>query len=71
MAGWEPEVLRFEPYTAEEIARILEERVQGVMQPQAIVLAAKKVAGTGDLRKALDVCRCVNARPAYGLRTRS
>jgi cell division control protein 6 len=27
------------------------------MQSMAIELAARKVAGTGDLRKALDVCR--------------
>lgn len=58
MAGWEPEVLRFAPYTAEEIVKIVEDRVgPGIFMSQAVLLAAKKVAGTGDLRKALDVCR--------------
>ena len=28
-----------------------------LMQPMAIELAARKIADTGDLRKALDVCR--------------
>ena len=28
-----------------------------IMQPMAIELTARKLAGTGDLRKALDVCR--------------
>ncbi|KAJ3320998.1 AAA ATPase [Boothiomyces sp. JEL0866] len=28
-----------------------------IMQPMAVELAARKLAGTGDLRKALDVCR--------------
>jgi cell division control protein 6 len=28
-----------------------------LMQPNAIELTARKLAGTGDLRKALDVCR--------------
>jgi cell division control protein 6 len=31
-----------------------------IMQPMAVEMAARKLAGTGDLRKALDVCRyCV------------
>lgn len=30
-----------------------------LMQPAAIEIAARKIANTGDLRKALDVCRCV------------
>ena len=28
-----------------------------LMQPMAIEIAARKIANTGDLRKALDVCR--------------
>lgn len=31
--------------------------VKTLMQPMAIELTARKLAGTGDLRKALDVCR--------------
>jgi cell division control protein 6 len=30
-----------------------------IMQPMAVELAARKLAGTGDVRKALDVCRYV------------
>ncbi|KAI9030467.1 P-loop containing nucleoside triphosphate hydrolase protein [Hyaloraphidium curvatum] len=69
MAGWEPQVLHFVPYTVEEISAIIKDRLDSaaeadgidskepLMQPQAILLAARKCAGTGDLRKALDVCR--------------
>lgn len=42
----------------------LEKETEGVannaiplMQPMAIEIAARKIANTGDLRKALDVCR--------------
>ncbi|KAJ3360422.1 AAA ATPase [Kappamyces sp. JEL0680] len=41
-----------------------------LMQPMAIELTARKLAGTGDLRKALDVCRywpCDNRRHAISM----
>ncbi|BFZ62840.1 AAA ATPase [Saitoella coloradoensis] len=70
--GVEPELVQFRPYKAEEIKEIiltkletLKEEGEGeglmlgeVMQPAAVTLLAKKVAAsTGDLRKALDLCR--------------
>ncbi|ODQ51825.1 P-loop containing nucleoside triphosphate hydrolase protein [Saitoella complicata NRRL Y-17804] len=68
--GVEPELVQFRPYKAEEIKEIilaklgsLKEESEGaglgeVMQPAAVTLLAKKVAAsTGDLRKALDLCR--------------
>ncbi len=62
-----PELLPFMPYTAGQIAEILTSKLKSLspdagttpfMQPPAIQLCAKKVAGqTGDLRKAFDICR--------------
>ena len=70
MKGFEPKILMFEPYKINEITAIIKDRLAGiespiknqngeseVMQPIAIEMAARKIAGTGDLRKALDVCR--------------
>ncbi|KAJ3340370.1 hypothetical protein HDU93_007095 [Gonapodya sp. JEL0774] len=62
--GVEPALLNFPAYTVAQIAEILRDRVasvssldQPLFQPAAVELAARKTAGTGDLRKALDVCR--------------
>lgn len=66
-----PQLLAFKPYTADQIAKIIEERlwslVGGVkedngtiplMHPAAIQLCARKTASnTGDLRKSFDLCR--------------
>ena len=73
--GFNPQVLTFEPYKINEITAIIKDRLSGiespvknqngeseVMQPIAIEMAARKIAGTGDLRKALDVCRYNNLR---------
>lgn len=70
MKGYNPQILTFEPYKINEITAIIKDRLVGiespiknqngeseVMQPIAIEMAARKIAGTGDLRKALDVCR--------------
>lgn len=68
-----PQLLAFKPYTAPEIACIIEERLWSLlggrkegdtksapplMHPTAIQLCARKTASnTGDLRKAFDLCR--------------
>lgn len=66
-----PQLLAFKPYTADQIAKIIEDRlwslVGGVkeesdtiplMHPAAIQLCARKTASnTGDLRKSFDLCR--------------
>lgn len=66
-----PEVLTFKPYTAEDVVKIIQERLLSLyedeskrtlgevplMHPAAIQFCAKKIAKTtGDLRKAFDVC---------------
>jgi cell division control protein 6 len=63
----EPQLVNFNPYKVEEISAIIKDRLSSlnqdkdapaIIQPQAIELCARKVAAaTGDLRKALDVCR--------------
>jgi cell division control protein 6 len=68
----EPIYIRFEPYKVPEITAIITDRLIGlqdpivdqngkilipVMHPMAVEMAARKLAGTGDVRKALDVCR--------------
>ncbi|GAB5591470.1 AAA ATPase [Umbelopsis nana] len=63
----EPQLVNFNPYKVEEISAIIKDRLStltkdkdapAIMQPQAIELCARRVAAaTGDLRKALDVCR--------------
>ena len=64
-----PRLLHFPPYSREEIATILIERVRGegvsgergkevVMERAAVEFCARKVSAVhGDLRKALDICR--------------
>nr|BAH83663.1 cell division cycle 6 [Patiria pectinifera] len=58
-----PELLHFPPYSKDQIAAILLDRVQNnseesVVEPIALQLCARKVAAVaGDIRKALDVCR--------------
>lgn len=63
-----PETLAFSPYSAAEIAHIIETRLRSLnsqdetsiplMHPAAIQLCARKTAAnTGDLRKAFDICR--------------
>ncbi|KAJ2501925.1 AAA ATPase [Coemansia sp. RSA 1972] len=59
----EPLLLNFNPYTVTDITNILQSRLDAVctepvIQRAALELCARKVAATsGDLRKALDVCR--------------
>lgn len=59
--GCRPELLHFAPYSQDEIASILKDRLLEcgpVVQPLALQFCARKVAAcTGDIRKALDVCR--------------
>ncbi|XP_074835157.1 cell division control protein 6 homolog [Carettochelys insculpta] len=58
-----PQLLHFPPYTKEQIASILQERLRQVPDDQvldsaAIQFCARKVSAvSGDARKALDVCR--------------
>ncbi|KAJ2783221.1 AAA ATPase [Coemansia javaensis] len=63
----EPLLLNFNPYQVADIVSIIQSRLDSVaggaapeppIQPAALELCARKVAATsGDLRKALDVCR--------------
>ena len=59
-------VLEFEPYSHEQLERIVLSRlklVPGSMElfrPESITMCARKVASkSGDVRKVLDICRCV------------
>ncbi|KAK9324112.1 P-loop containing nucleoside triphosphate hydrolase protein [Lipomyces orientalis] len=68
-----PEILRFTPYTAEQIAKVISARLEAhsraatidskgdtgaLIHPAAIQLCARKTAAnTGDLRKAFDICK--------------
>uniref|UniRef100_A0A023GKU9 Cell division control protein n=1 Tax=Amblyomma triste TaxID=251400 RepID=A0A023GKU9_AMBTT len=59
--GCQPTLLHFAPYSRDEIVAILTDRLSechAVIQPQAIQFCARKIAAcTGDVRKALDICR--------------
>lgn len=69
--GCEPLHVNFSPYSVSEIASIIKDRLAYSVPPDkenssgsplvfmssAIEMAARKVEGTGDIRKALDVCR--------------
>lgn len=57
-------ILRFESYGVDEITKILSDRLHrcnevlrgvSLVQPQAIELCARKIASTGDLRKAFEI----------------
>ncbi|XP_031822084.1 cell division control protein 6 homolog isoform X1 [Sarcophilus harrisii] len=58
-----PQLVNFPPYTKEQIATILEDRLKQVSSDQvldnaAIQFCARKISAvSGDARKALDVCR--------------
>ncbi|PON49404.1 Cell division protein [Trema orientale] len=57
-----PTVITFRAYSKDQILKILQERLMAlsytVFQPQALELCARKVAAaSGDMRKALCVCR--------------
>lgn len=57
-----PMVVTFRAYTKDQIIRILQQRLMElpyiVFQPQALELCARKVAAeSGDMRKALQICR--------------
>ncbi|KAJ0020070.1 hypothetical protein Pint_32572 [Pistacia integerrima] len=63
-----PLVVTFRAYSKDQIIRILQERLMAlpyiVFQPQALELCARKVAAaSGDMRKALSVCRSVFIAP--------
>jgi origin recognition complex subunit 1 len=54
--------VNFEPYTTEQLIRIIESRLENVpgniVEADAIKFCAMRIANsTGDARKALDVCR--------------
>ncbi|MEE6526896.1 hypothetical protein FKM82_027835, partial [Ascaphus truei] len=58
-----PQLLNFSPYTRDQIAAILQDRLtqvpgEQVLDHAAIQFCARKVSAvSGDARKALDVCR--------------
>ncbi|KAJ1568894.1 AAA ATPase [Nowakowskiella sp. JEL0078] len=55
-----PRMLNFAPYTASQISSILRHRLQslpGVLHPTAVEICSRKVAHTGDIRRAFAVCR--------------
>ncbi|XP_048778181.2 cell division control protein 6 homolog [Ostrea edulis] len=60
-----PQLLNFPPYSREQIAAILQDRLQmlekdgvSVVEPSAVQFCARKISAVaGDMRKALDVCR--------------
>ncbi|XP_057831585.2 cell division control protein 6 homolog B [Cryptomeria japonica] len=57
-----PLVMTFRAYSKDQILKILQQRLKGLpfqaFQPQALELCARKVAAaSGDMRKALHVCR--------------
>lgn len=62
---YEPKLMHFQPYTRQQIISILEDRLSSlqsnntpIIKPIALQLCARKIAAcTGDIRKALDVCR--------------
>lgn len=58
----QPLVMTFRAYSKDQILKILQQRLMGlpcqVFQPEALELCARKVAAaSGDMRKALHVCR--------------
>ncbi|XP_064380796.1 cell division control protein 6 homolog isoform X4 [Dromaius novaehollandiae] len=61
--GCRPQLLTFPPYTREQLASILQERLKQVpgdpvLDSSAVQFCARKVSAvSGDARKALDVCR--------------
>ncbi|KAK0610277.1 Origin recognition complex subunit 1 [Lasiodiplodia hormozganensis] len=70
--GLKPQLLPFMPYTASQVAAVINSKLKGLLptdttasadfvpflHPTAIQFLAKKVAAqTGDLRKAFDICR--------------
>ncbi|XP_070569560.1 cell division control protein 6 homolog [Ptychodera flava] len=60
-----PKLLNFPPYTKDQLVTILQDRLEktksngvAVVDPAAVQFCARKVAAvSGDVRKALDVCR--------------
>merc|ERR1719153_1294513 len=65
-AAYKPTLLHYPPYTKQQVIEILTKRLQEgciegatpVITPRAIALLASKISNmSGDLRKALDVCR--------------
>ena len=62
-----PRILKFLPYTKEDIISIVKDRLKSVQNAEsgaqiiddrALMLCASKIASTtGDIRKVLDICR--------------
>ena len=65
-----PQLLQFHPYSVRQITEIVTVRLKSLLpdntpdknyipyiQPNAIELCARKIAHTGDIRKAFDMCR--------------
>uniref|UniRef100_A0A8B9TWU5 Cell division control protein 6 homolog n=1 Tax=Anas platyrhynchos TaxID=8839 RepID=A0A8B9TWU5_ANAPL len=63
LAPGPPRLLHFPPYSRQQLAAILQERLarggaEAVLDPPALQFCARKVSAvSGDARKALDVCR--------------
>jgi cell division control protein 6 len=59
-----PKIIKFLPYTKEDIIEIVKDRLKevscSVIEPTALIYCATKIAkSTGDIRKVLDICRFV------------
>ncbi|CAB1344980.1 unnamed protein product [Coregonus sp. 'balchen'] len=58
-----PQLLHFPPYSRQELAAIVQDRLtqvsgEGLLDPSAVQFCARKVSAvSGDARKALDICR--------------
>uniref|UniRef100_A0A3P8VSJ3 Cell division cycle 6 homolog (S. cerevisiae) n=1 Tax=Cynoglossus semilaevis TaxID=244447 RepID=A0A3P8VSJ3_CYNSE len=61
--GCRPQLLNFPPYSREELAAIVQDRLtqaaaQEILEASAVQFCARKVSAvSGDARKALDICR--------------
>lgn len=81
--NYEPQLLSFPPYSVAEIVGILEDKINSLSEinsdfkceiffPKiAMELLAKKVASSGDLRKAFDICRLSIERAQHDNNTSS
>lgn len=57
-----PKVVHFQPYVGSQLAAIIKERDVGkIFSPMAVTYCAKVAADRGDVRRALDMCRLVEA----------
>eukprot|EP01133_Synstelium_polycarpum_P021130 gene21130-25384_t len=63
----EPSLLQFKPYNAKQIYKILKDRIDAVTDEEvfeegALSYCSKQIGATGDIRRALEVCRILMDR---------